>query len=38
MPPRPDRPRRAANPPHDPYFTEIDAVPLLDAGQERELA
>ncbi len=38
MPPRPDSPRRAARAPHDPYFTEIDAVPLLDAGQERQLA
>jgi RNA polymerase primary sigma factor len=38
MPPRPDPPRRAAGAPHEPYFTEIDAVPLLDAGQERALA
>jgi RNA polymerase primary sigma factor len=38
MPPRPDPPRRPTGAPHDPYFTEIDAVPLLDAGQERELA
>jgi RNA polymerase primary sigma factor len=38
MPPRPDLPRRPTGPPHDPYFTEIDAVPLLDAAQERQLA
>src|SRR5262249_4493460 len=38
MPARPDLPRRPTGAPHDPYFSEIDAVPLLDAGQERELA
>jgi RNA polymerase primary sigma factor len=37
MPTRPDSPRPTP-PPHDPYFTEIDAVPLLDPAQERLLA
>jgi RNA polymerase primary sigma factor len=38
MPLRPDPSRHRPRAPHDPYFGEIDAVPLLDAAQERQLA
>src|SRR6516165_5232124 len=38
MAPRRDTARQGAPAPHDPYFREIDAVPLLNAAQERQLA
>jgi RNA polymerase primary sigma factor len=38
MRPRRDTGRPGAPAPHDPYFHEIDAVPLLNAAQERQLA